>query len=64
MARFRVQPNLFSYAELKAATRSFHPDNKLGEGGYGAVFKVCITHAILSLILSSFPSGGVLFHSH
>ncbi|KAG0622545.1 hypothetical protein M758_3G105400 [Ceratodon purpureus] len=37
--RFQVQPNLFSYAELKAATRSFNPDNKLGEGGYGVVYK-------------------------
>ncbi|XP_024360860.1 probable LRR receptor-like serine/threonine-protein kinase At1g56140 isoform X2 [Physcomitrium patens] len=37
--KFQVQPNLFSYAELKAATRSFDPGNKLGEGGYGVVYK-------------------------
>ncbi|XP_065626536.1 probable LRR receptor-like serine/threonine-protein kinase At1g56140 [Quercus suber] len=29
----------FSYAELKAATEAFSPDNKLGEGGFGPVYK-------------------------
>ncbi|TYI59689.1 hypothetical protein E1A91_D10G054600v1 [Gossypium mustelinum] len=33
------RPNTFSYAELKAATEDFSPSNKLGEGGYGAVYK-------------------------
>ena len=25
---------------IKAATRNFHDDNKLGEGGFGSVYKV------------------------
>ncbi|XP_070677493.1 probable LRR receptor-like serine/threonine-protein kinase At1g56130 [Malus domestica] len=29
----------FSYAELRAATEDFNPSNKLGEGGYGSVYK-------------------------
>ncbi|GLT54427.1 hypothetical protein SLA2020_276260 [Shorea laevis] len=29
----------FSYAELKTATEDFSPANKLGEGGFGPVFK-------------------------
>ncbi|XP_050147520.1 probable LRR receptor-like serine/threonine-protein kinase At1g56140 [Malus sylvestris] len=29
----------FSYAELRAATEDFNPSNKLGEGGYGPVYK-------------------------
>ncbi|KAL4387123.1 hypothetical protein GQ457_09G004560 [Hibiscus cannabinus] len=33
------RPNTFSYSELKAATEDFSPSNKLGEGGFGAVYK-------------------------
>ncbi|KAG0557801.1 hypothetical protein KC19_11G158300 [Ceratodon purpureus] len=36
---FDVKPTIFPYNELRVATRDFHPDMKLGEGGYGAVFK-------------------------
>ncbi|OVA19573.1 Protein kinase domain [Macleaya cordata] len=34
-------PNLkiFSFGELKSATRNFRPDSVLGEGGFGKVFK-------------------------
>ncbi|CAK9178317.1 unnamed protein product [Ilex paraguariensis] len=36
-----VTPNLkmFTYAELRSATRNFRPDTMLGEGGFGRVFK-------------------------
>jgi serine/threonine protein kinase len=34
-----AKPYTFSYAELKAATEDFNPANKLGEGGFGPVFK-------------------------
>ncbi|XP_021625223.1 receptor-like cytoplasmic kinase 176 isoform X3 [Manihot esculenta] len=30
---------IFSYSELKAATRNFRPDSLLGEGGFGCVYK-------------------------
>ncbi|KAF3451127.1 hypothetical protein FNV43_RR07217 [Rhamnella rubrinervis] len=33
------RPNTFSYAELKAATEDFSSSNKLGEGGFGSVYK-------------------------
>ncbi|XP_070677390.1 probable LRR receptor-like serine/threonine-protein kinase At1g56130 [Malus domestica] len=33
------RPNTFNYAELRAATEDFNPSNKLGEGGYGPVYK-------------------------
>ncbi|PRQ29889.1 putative transferase, protein kinase RLK-Pelle-DLSV family [Rosa chinensis] len=33
------RPNTFSYSELKEATAYFNPSNKLGEGGYGPVYK-------------------------
>lgn len=34
-------PNLrvFSFAELRSATRGFRPDSLLGEGGFGRVYK-------------------------
>ncbi|KAF7129334.1 hypothetical protein RHSIM_Rhsim10G0037000 [Rhododendron simsii] len=34
-----ARPYTFSYAELKAATADFNPANKLGEGGFGPVYK-------------------------
>ncbi|KAL3514869.1 hypothetical protein ACH5RR_027586 [Cinchona calisaya] len=36
-----ITPNLkmFTYAELRSATRNFRPDTVLGEGGFGRVFK-------------------------
>ncbi|GLU14114.1 hypothetical protein SLE2022_307020 [Rubroshorea leprosula] len=33
------RPNTFSYAELRAATDDFSPSNKLGEGGFGPVYR-------------------------
>ncbi|KAM1244859.1 hypothetical protein ACFX2I_036123 [Malus domestica] len=32
-------PYTFSYVELRTATGDFNPSNKLGEGGYGPVYK-------------------------
>lgn len=37
---FDVKPTIFTYNELRVATRDFHPDMKLGQGSYGAVYKV------------------------
>ncbi|XP_031249199.1 probable LRR receptor-like serine/threonine-protein kinase At1g56140 [Pistacia vera] len=33
------KPKTFSYAELRSATKDFDPPNKLGEGGFGPVYK-------------------------
>jgi hypothetical protein len=53
-AKQQVQPILYSYNVLKVATKDFHPSNKLGEGGFGAVYKVF--HISTSLqIHSVFP---------
>ncbi|KAF8408700.1 hypothetical protein HHK36_004764 [Tetracentron sinense] len=34
-----LRSNMFSYAELRTATEDFNPENRLGEGGFGPVFK-------------------------
>ncbi|XP_039061566.1 probable LRR receptor-like serine/threonine-protein kinase At1g56140 [Hibiscus syriacus] len=34
-----TRPSTFSYSKLKAATEDFNPSNKLGEGGFGAVYR-------------------------
>ena len=44
LARQQVQPTLYSYNEIKLATKDFHPHNKLGEGAFGVVYKVSISH--------------------
>ncbi|XP_020103075.1 probable LRR receptor-like serine/threonine-protein kinase At1g56130 isoform X2 [Ananas comosus] len=36
---FVGKPDIFSYAELRSATEDFSPENILGEGGFGAVYK-------------------------
>ncbi|CAK9867974.1 unnamed protein product [Sphagnum jensenii] len=34
-----LQPTLYSYNVLRVATKDFHPRNKLGQGGFGVVYK-------------------------
>ncbi|XP_038686021.1 probable LRR receptor-like serine/threonine-protein kinase At1g56140 [Tripterygium wilfordii] len=34
-----TKPYTFTYAELRTATEDFNPHNKLGEGGFGPVYK-------------------------
>ncbi|KAL3609714.1 hypothetical protein D5086_000734 [Populus alba] len=38
------RPNTFSYSQLRTATEDFSPSNKLGEGGYGPVYKAWKLH--------------------
>ncbi|KAK9913251.1 hypothetical protein M0R45_037074 [Rubus argutus] len=37
--QFLQNSHAFSYKELKVATNDFHPSRKIGEGGFGAVYK-------------------------
>ena len=39
-----VQMPLFSFASVSAATHNFSVVNKLGEGGFGPVYKVCFNN--------------------
>lgn len=36
---FQGTPVMYSYNDLRIATNNFHPNNKLGVGGFGSVFK-------------------------
>jgi len=40
-AEYEVKPTLYTYTEIRMITDDFHPDMKLGQGHYGAVYKVC-----------------------
>jgi hypothetical protein len=33
---------LFNFEKLASATNNFHPSNKLGQGGFGPVYKVMV----------------------
>lgn len=46
--RLDTRPYTFSYHELRNATGDFSPYNKLGEGGFGPVYKV--GHYLIELI--------------
>ncbi|KAK1261883.1 hypothetical protein QJS04_geneDACA001381 [Acorus gramineus] len=49
--RILEAPNLriFSFSELKSATKNFRPDTVLGEGGFGKVYKGCLEEKSLNL---------------
>ena len=45
---------LFSFSTIAKATANFSPDNKLGEGGFGVVYKVsgeCNFYTVNKLII-------------
>lgn len=42
--------NLYSYKELRVATEDFSPANKIGEGGFGSVYKVIAHFIWLSML--------------
>jgi hypothetical protein len=46
-AKKDVQPRMYLYEDLQKATNYFHPNMKLGQGAFGAVYKVLTKHLIL-----------------
>lgn len=38
-AEYEVKPTIYTYSEVRTITNDFHPDVKLGQGHYGAVYK-------------------------
>ncbi|KAG0597076.1 hypothetical protein M758_UG308300 [Ceratodon purpureus] len=47
---FEMKPTIFPYNQLQTATRDFHPDMKLGQGAYGAVYKAWELHRVGNLM--------------
>ena len=43
-----LQTGFFTYRQIKAATNNFNVANKIGEGGFGSVYKV--SNSYLSII--------------
>lgn len=43
----------YDFGTVQAATNEFSEDNKLGQGGFGAVYKVILLINITSLVRSS-----------
>ncbi|KAJ9681459.1 hypothetical protein PVL29_020364 [Vitis rotundifolia] len=39
----------FSFAELEKATQNFDPSVKIGEGGYGSIYKGCLRHTQVAI---------------
>ena len=42
---------LFNFEELASATNNFHLSNKLGEGGFGPVYRVMVTLLEVSFLI-------------
>jgi hypothetical protein len=56
-AEFEVNPQPFSYNELRLATQNFNESTKLGKGSFGTVYKVCILAYKLMFMLEL-----IIFH--
>ncbi|KAJ6821618.1 putative serine/threonine-protein kinase [Iris pallida] len=51
---------IFSYNQLKSATRNFHPSNKIGRGGFGVVYKGILrdgTHVAIKSLSTESKQG-------
>ncbi|XP_062073582.1 cold-responsive protein kinase 1-like [Humulus lupulus] len=56
-----VKPLTFNYAELKMATNDFSSANKLGERGFGLVYRVC--HFSNENSIAQLKNCYVMFHT-
>ena len=50
-----LQTGIFTLRQIKAATKNFDAANKLGEGGFGAVFKVNSMSPFFFICFSAHP---------
>ena len=51
LSRLDLQTGRFTLRQMKAATGNFDSKNKIGEGGFGPVYKVCNNFSATLLIV-------------
>ena len=51
-----VEVAFFTLATIAIATNNFSSNNKLGEGGFGLVYKVTLQHAFIKITKNQFSS--------
>ena len=51
-----VEVTFFTLATIAIATNNFSSNNKLGEGGFGLVYKVTLQHAFIKITKNQFSS--------
>ncbi|XWS09858.1 hypothetical protein CRYUN_Cryun39dG0025600 [Craigia yunnanensis] len=56
----RAGPKRFSYKDLVSATNNFSDDRKLGQGGFGAVYKGHLTELDIDVAVKKFFGGSKL----
>lgn len=44
--KWKIELNIFEYLTLASATNNFSKDNKIGQGGFGVVYKVYISNSL------------------
>lgn len=54
-----LKTGYFSLRQIKAATKNFDPANKIGEGGFGPVYKVTLDRLQSSQAVSNFETLGL-----
>ena len=57
-----LQTGFFTFGQMKAATDNFDAANKIGEGGFGVVYKVPAVHGF-SLPFYLFPFWFMVFRN-
>ncbi len=58
-AKGDVQPRIYLYEDLQKATNYFHPNMKLGQGAFGAVYKVLTKHFNIVRSLALNPKSSI-----
>lgn len=53
----RARPKVFSYEDLVLATNNFSSDRKLGEGGFGVVYRGYSTDLFMAVAVKKFSQG-------